>query len=393
VLIKSAYPWVDEVSGPASLAQMLLNNPDAQGRPRPSQKLCAGQTLLCKALGLKVPMWDAKRFDHELLLVEDTGPAPTQIIQTTRLGIPPGPRRTPDVPLRRRRVCAHGARGTRCAGVRSKVAIISCCKRNPAELPSACNREIQRCSLRQPSQGSSMVWSFFMGPWLDSVTGWLAANPQWLAAAVFIVAFVECLAIAGLIVPGTVLLFAVAVLAGSGALSLSETLLLGFLGGFWATCPISWAGISTRTSAACRVAPPPGMDGRGRNLLPALRHRQPAGRALHRPAAADAADGRRDVRHALPALLRRQPAGGGRLVGRLPAAGLGHRRGDPLAAAGRFLAAGRHRRRQYRSDGRPERQQQLAPHRKATIWISSMSLLILIGLFIGYPYLHALDQG
>ncbi|MDP1051264.1 hypothetical protein Q6251_29895, partial [Klebsiella quasipneumoniae] len=32
-------------------------------------------------------------------------------------------------------------------------------------------------------------------------------------------------------VPGTVLLFAIAALAGSGALSLSETLLLGFLGG------------------------------------------------------------------------------------------------------------------------------------------------------------------
>ncbi|MHB2250010.1 DNA-3-methyladenine glycosylase [Pseudomonas fitomaticsae] len=90
VLIKSAYPWVDEISGPASLAQMLLNNPDAQGRPRPSQKLCAGQTLLCKALGLKVPVWDAKRFDHEILLVEDTGPAPTHVIQTTRLGIPHG---------------------------------------------------------------------------------------------------------------------------------------------------------------------------------------------------------------------------------------------------------------------------------------------------------------
>lgn len=90
VLIKSAYPWVDEVSGPASLAQMLLNNPDAQGRPRSTQKLCAGQTLLCKALGLKVPMWDAKRFDHELLLVEDTGPAPSHVIQTTRLGIPLG---------------------------------------------------------------------------------------------------------------------------------------------------------------------------------------------------------------------------------------------------------------------------------------------------------------
>ncbi|MFL8989857.1 DNA-3-methyladenine glycosylase [Pseudomonas sp. QLc11A] len=90
VLIKSAYPWVDELSGPASLAQMLLNNPDAQGHPRPSQKLCAGQTLLCKALGLKVPVWDAKRFDHELLLVEHVGQTPSHIIQTTRLGIPHG---------------------------------------------------------------------------------------------------------------------------------------------------------------------------------------------------------------------------------------------------------------------------------------------------------------
>ena len=90
VLIKSAYPWVDELSGSASLAQMLLNNPDAQGHPRPSQKLCAGQTLLCKALGLKVPVWDAKRFDHEVLLVEHVGQTPAHIIQTTRLGIPHG---------------------------------------------------------------------------------------------------------------------------------------------------------------------------------------------------------------------------------------------------------------------------------------------------------------
>lgn len=57
-----------------------------------------------------------------------------------------------------------------------------------------------------------------MGPWLDSVTLWLTANPQWLAAAIFILACAECLAIVGLIVPGTVLLFAVSVMAGSGAL-------------------------------------------------------------------------------------------------------------------------------------------------------------------------------
>ncbi|SEJ92515.1 bifunctional DedA family/phosphatase PAP2 family protein [Pseudomonas sp. NFR16] len=70
-----------------------------------------------------------------------------------------------------------------------------------------------------------------MGAWLDSITSWLSANPSWLGAAIFLIAFVECLAIAGIIVPGTVALFAVAALAGSGILELSEALLLGFLGG------------------------------------------------------------------------------------------------------------------------------------------------------------------
>ncbi|KFE57296.1 DNA-3-methyladenine glycosylase [Pseudomonas syringae] len=90
VLIKSAYPWVDELSDANSLAQMQLNNPNASGALRSTERLCAGQTLLCKALGLKVPMWDAKRFDANLLRVEDVGQTPTRIIQTTRLGIPLG---------------------------------------------------------------------------------------------------------------------------------------------------------------------------------------------------------------------------------------------------------------------------------------------------------------
>ena len=90
VLIKSAYPWVDELSGPLSLALMQRNNPDTQGRPRPDHKLCAGQTLLCKALGLKVPEWDAKCFDPERLRVDDVAQQPSQVIQTTRLGIPHG---------------------------------------------------------------------------------------------------------------------------------------------------------------------------------------------------------------------------------------------------------------------------------------------------------------
>ena len=89
-LIKSAFPFVDAISDDNSLAQMQLNNPDASGEPRPVERLCAGQTLLCKALGLKVPNWDAKRFDPEQLFVEDCGINVKHIIQTTRLGIPTG---------------------------------------------------------------------------------------------------------------------------------------------------------------------------------------------------------------------------------------------------------------------------------------------------------------
>lgn len=90
VLIKSAYPWLDAHSTAASLACMQANNPDSLGRARPVERLCAGQTLLCKSLGLKVPAWDARRFDTQRLFVEDVGECPLQVIQTTRLGIPHG---------------------------------------------------------------------------------------------------------------------------------------------------------------------------------------------------------------------------------------------------------------------------------------------------------------
>ncbi|TLX58079.1 phosphoesterase [Stutzerimonas nosocomialis] len=70
-----------------------------------------------------------------------------------------------------------------------------------------------------------------MGQWLETITGWLGAQPQWLGLALLIAACVECLAVVGLLVPGTVLLFAISMLAGSGALGLGETLLLGYIGG------------------------------------------------------------------------------------------------------------------------------------------------------------------
>lgn len=90
VLIKSGHPWVDAISGPESLAVMQRNNPDSLGQPRPAERLCAGQTLLCKALGLKVPDWDARRFDPTRLFVDDVGEHPGHIVQCARLGIPQG---------------------------------------------------------------------------------------------------------------------------------------------------------------------------------------------------------------------------------------------------------------------------------------------------------------
>ncbi|MCF7201144.1 bifunctional DedA family/phosphatase PAP2 family protein [Pseudomonas oligotrophica] len=70
-----------------------------------------------------------------------------------------------------------------------------------------------------------------MSQWLEPLTAWLGANPQWLGLALVVVACLECLAVVGLLVPGTVLVLGIAVLAGNGVLTLGETLLLGFIGG------------------------------------------------------------------------------------------------------------------------------------------------------------------
>nr|MBF0683314.1 DNA-3-methyladenine glycosylase [Pseudomonas sp.] len=89
VLIKSAHPWQDARSGPEALACMQALNPRADGTPRTPETLCAGQTLLCRALALKVPDWDGRLFNEDFY-VEDVGNAPSSLLQTTRLGIPIG---------------------------------------------------------------------------------------------------------------------------------------------------------------------------------------------------------------------------------------------------------------------------------------------------------------
>lgn len=70
-----------------------------------------------------------------------------------------------------------------------------------------------------------------MMQWFESMTTWLQGSPHWLALAIFLVACLECLAVAGILIPGTVVLFSLAVLAGNGALELWQTLLLAYTGG------------------------------------------------------------------------------------------------------------------------------------------------------------------
>ena len=98
VLIKSGFAWQDAMSGPQAIEQMQALNPTAQGTPRAVSKLCSGQTLLCRSLALKVPDWNARQFDPREFYLDDAGLRVGRIIQTTRLGIPPG--RDEDLPFR-----------------------------------------------------------------------------------------------------------------------------------------------------------------------------------------------------------------------------------------------------------------------------------------------------
>jgi DNA-3-methyladenine glycosylase len=89
VLIKSGVAWSDRRSPAASLELMQAMNP-VNGRTRPIEKLCSGQTLLCKSLGLRVKTWNQKRLKRGRLTLEDIGDHPDKLIQSQRLGIPAG---------------------------------------------------------------------------------------------------------------------------------------------------------------------------------------------------------------------------------------------------------------------------------------------------------------
>ncbi len=89
VLIKSGYPSCKKGDSTDAIDMMQANNPTRTGQPRPLSRLCAGQTLLCKSLGIKVRDWNNQQLTPGQFELQDDSYAPESIIQTTRLGIHP----------------------------------------------------------------------------------------------------------------------------------------------------------------------------------------------------------------------------------------------------------------------------------------------------------------
>lgn len=86
VLMKSGIPYLDKKS-PENLIELMQYEHNI---PKHPNKLCSGQTLLCRSLCIKVPEWNQKKFDIDNFYIEDVGYHPQKIIQTVRLGIPYG---------------------------------------------------------------------------------------------------------------------------------------------------------------------------------------------------------------------------------------------------------------------------------------------------------------
>jgi len=97
VLIKSGIVYPFPHPDPQELELMHKLNP-LKDRLRTVEKMCSGQTLLCKALHLKVKEWDQKAFSKDLFTICDVGYVPAKIFKATRLGISKG--RDEDLPYR-----------------------------------------------------------------------------------------------------------------------------------------------------------------------------------------------------------------------------------------------------------------------------------------------------
>ncbi len=89
VLIKAGVPVVDATSPKSALNAMHRLNPAPDGQSRRLEaRLCAGQTLLCRSLGLTVAEWSGRQFESDRFYIEARKARP-RIIRTLRLGIRP----------------------------------------------------------------------------------------------------------------------------------------------------------------------------------------------------------------------------------------------------------------------------------------------------------------
>lgn len=91
VLVKSGVPYLKGPKAAEKLAAMQRLNPRKNSdEPREEKRLCSGQTLLCKSLGVTVKEWDQQQFLKNKFHIDDVGYVPEKVIQTPRLGIPEG---------------------------------------------------------------------------------------------------------------------------------------------------------------------------------------------------------------------------------------------------------------------------------------------------------------
>ncbi len=190
-----------------------------------------------------------------------------------------------------------------------------------------------------------------MGDLLSGMTGWLTANPSWVAVAIFVVAFTECVAIVGIVVPGTVIMFAIA------------ALLLGFLGGLLGDAVSYFIGRRFHQN----IRQLPGLRTHPEWMAGAETY-------FHRYGIASLLVGR--FIGPLRTLCGGQRAGGRRLVDCLPDAGLG-----AVVGAGLAILFGL------------SIQSSIRQKRYATKVISALSLILVAALFIGWPYLADFDNG
>lgn len=90
VLIKSGVPYEEKDAAPMIRIMQKLNPMKNSQKKREKNKLCSGQTLLCKSLNLKVPDWNQKQFHRDYFFIEDVAYQPANILHAKRLGIPAG---------------------------------------------------------------------------------------------------------------------------------------------------------------------------------------------------------------------------------------------------------------------------------------------------------------